>query len=83
MRALEPYCGEFLYTHVDKEGLMQGTDLAAIIAVRNSTRRPLIAAGGVTTQTEIDELDRLGIDAVVGMAIYTGALDLERAFRQD
>jgi len=51
--------------------------------VRNSTRRPLIAAGGVTTQTEIDELDRLGIDAVVGMAIYTGALDLERAFRQD
>lgn len=83
VRALEPYCGEFLYTHVDKEGLMQGTDLAAIIAVRNGTRRPLIAAGGVTTQTEIDELGRLGIDAVVGMAIYTGALDLERAFRQD
>ena len=83
VRALEPYCGEFLYTHVDKEGLMQGTDLAAITAVRNSTRRPLIAAGGVTTQAEIDELARLGIDAVVGMAIYTGALDLERAFRQD
>ena len=83
VRALEPYCGEFLYTHVDKEGLMQGTDLAAIIAVRNSTRRPLIAAGGVTTQTEIDELGRLGIDAVVGMAIYTGALDLDRALNQD
>jgi len=83
VRALEPYCGEFLYTHVDKEGLMQGTDLAAITAVRNATRRPLIAAGGVTTQVEIDELDRLGIDAVVGMAIYTGALDLDRAFRQD
>jgi phosphoribosylformimino-5-aminoimidazole carboxamide ribotide isomerase len=83
VRALEPYCGEFLYTHVDKEGLMQGTDLAAITAVRNSTRRPLIAAGGVTTQAEIDELGRLGIDAVVGMAIYTGALDLERAFRQE
>jgi phosphoribosylformimino-5-aminoimidazole carboxamide ribotide isomerase len=79
VRALEPYCGEFLYTHVDKEGLMQGTDLTAIIAVRNGTRRPLIAAGGVTTQREIDELDRLGIDAVVGMAIYTGALDLDRA----
>jgi phosphoribosylformimino-5-aminoimidazole carboxamide ribotide isomerase len=83
VRALEPYCGEFLYTHVDKEGLMQGTDLAAITAVRNGTRRPLIAAGGVTTQTEIDDLDRLGIDAVVGMAIYTGALDLDRALRQD
>jgi phosphoribosylformimino-5-aminoimidazole carboxamide ribotide isomerase len=76
VQALEPYCGEFLYTHVDKEGLMQGTDIAAILAVRDATRRPLIAAGGVTTQAEIDELDRLGVDAVVGMAIYTGALEL-------
>jgi phosphoribosylformimino-5-aminoimidazole carboxamide ribotide isomerase len=75
VRALELYCGEFLYTHVDKEGLMQGTDIAAIRSVRDATRRPLIAAGGVTTQAEIDELDALGIDAVVGMAIYTGALD--------
>ena len=74
VRELEPYCGEFLYTHVDKEGLMKGTDLAAIRVVRDATRRPLIAAGGVTTQAEIDELDALGIDAVVGMAIYTGTL---------
>jgi phosphoribosylformimino-5-aminoimidazole carboxamide ribotide isomerase len=79
VRALEPYCGEFLYTHVDKEGLMNGTDIAAIRRVRDATRRPLIAAGGVTTQAEIDELDGLGIDAVVGMAIYTGALDLKGA----
>jgi phosphoribosylformimino-5-aminoimidazole carboxamide ribotide isomerase len=76
VRALEPYCGEFLYTHVDKEGLMKGTDIAAIREVRDATRRPLIAAGGVTTQAEIDELDSLGIDAVVGMAIYTGTLKL-------
>jgi phosphoribosylformimino-5-aminoimidazole carboxamide ribotide isomerase len=82
VRALEPYCGEFLYTHVDKEGLMKGTDLAAIRLVRDASRRPLIAAGGVTTQAEIDELDSLGIDAVVGMAIYTGALDIARV-RQD
>ena len=79
VRALEPYCGEFLYTHVDREGLMKGTDLAAIRKVSAATRRPLIAAGGVTTQAEIDELDALGIDAVVGMAIYTGALSLNRA----
>ena len=78
VRALEPFCGEFLYTHVDKEGLMKGTDIAAIRAVRDATRRPLIAAGGVTTQAEIDELDALGIDAVVGMAIYTGALELKQ-----
>jgi phosphoribosylformimino-5-aminoimidazole carboxamide ribotide isomerase len=76
VRQLEPYCGGFLYTHVDKEGLMKGTDIAAIRAVREATRRPLIAAGGVTTQAEIDELDAMGIDAVVGMAIYTGALQI-------
>jgi len=76
VRALEPYCGEFLYTHVDKEGLMKGTDIAAIRAVRDATHRPLIAAGGVTTQAEIDELDALGIDAVVGMAVYTGTLKI-------
>jgi phosphoribosylformimino-5-aminoimidazole carboxamide ribotide isomerase len=79
VRALERYCGEFLYTHVDKEGLMKGTDIAAIRRVRDATRRPLIAAGGITTQAEIDELDALGVDAVVGMAIYTGTLDLKRA----
>jgi phosphoribosylformimino-5-aminoimidazole carboxamide ribotide isomerase len=78
VQALEPYCGEFLYTHVDKEGLMKGTDLAAIRAVRGATRRPLIAAGGISTQQEIDELDRLGVDAVVGMAIYTGMLDIDK-----
>ena len=78
VRTLEPFCGEFLYTHVDKEGLMKGTDIGAIRAVRDATRRPLIAAGGVTTQAEIDELDALGIDAVVGMAIYTGALELKQ-----
>ncbi len=77
VRALEAHCGEFLYTHVDKEGLMKGTDIDAIRAVRNATHRPLIAAGGITTQAEIDELDALGIDAVVGMAIYTGALELK------
>jgi phosphoribosylformimino-5-aminoimidazole carboxamide ribotide isomerase len=77
VRALEPYCGEFLYTHVDREGLMKGTDIDAIRLVRDATRRPIIAAGGVTTQAEIDELDGLGIDAVVGMAIYTGALELK------
>jgi phosphoribosylformimino-5-aminoimidazole carboxamide ribotide isomerase len=76
VRALEPYCGEFLYTHVDSEGLMQGTDLDAIRAVRAATHRRLTAAGGITTREEIDALDSLGVDAVVGMAIYTGLLRL-------
>src|SRR5438067_1962146 len=75
VRALEPYCDEFLYTHVDTEGLMGGTDIAAIRAVRAATTRRVTAAGGITTRQEIEDLHALGVDAVVGMAIYTGVLD--------
>jgi len=78
VRALEPFCGEFLYTHVDREGLMQGTDMSAILAVRGATSRRVTAAGGITTWDEIDRLDAAGVDAVVGMAIYTGQLALDR-----
>ena len=77
VRALEPFCGEFLYTHVDKEGLMEGTDLEAILAVKRATSRRLTAAGGITTQAEIDQLNGENIDAVVGMAIYTGRLEIK------
>ena len=77
---LEPYCSEFLYTHVDKEGLMAGTDLGAILDLRLATTRRLTAAGGITTQQEIDTLHEHDVDAVVGMALYTGKLkvDLDR-----
>jgi phosphoribosylformimino-5-aminoimidazole carboxamide ribotide isomerase len=74
IEALEPFVGAFLYTHVDREGLLQGTDLDAIARVRAATSRDVIAAGGITTQEEIDRLDRIGVDAVVGMALYTGRL---------
>lgn len=76
VRALEPYCGEFLYTHVDAEGLMGGTNIDAILAVRHATTNRVTAAGGITTQKEIDDLHALDIDAVVGMAIYTGRLEV-------
>ena len=76
VRALEPFCGEFLYTHVDAEGLMEGTNIPAILAIRRATSRRVTAAGGITTQDEIDELGRHGVDAVVGMAVYTGKLAL-------
>ena len=79
VRTLEPYCGEFLYTHVDREGLMQGTDIPAILEVARATSRQVTAAGGITTREEIDELDRHGVHAVVGMAIYTGSLALDRS----
>jgi phosphoribosylformimino-5-aminoimidazole carboxamide ribotide isomerase len=75
--ALEPYCAEFLYTHVDTEGLMGGTDMEAILAVRRATTRRVTAAGGITTVDEIERLDAEGVDAVVGMAIYSGQLRIE------
>jgi phosphoribosylformimino-5-aminoimidazole carboxamide ribotide isomerase len=77
VRHLEPFAGEFLYTHVDLEGLMKGTDMAAIAAVRAATTRAVTAAGGITTPEEIAQLDAMGVDAVVGMAIYTGRLSLD------
>ncbi|MBI4265852.1 MAG: 1-(5-phosphoribosyl)-5-[(5-phosphoribosylamino)methylideneamino] imidazole-4-carboxamide isomerase, partial [Acidobacteria bacterium] len=77
VRAIEPYCSEFLYTHVDTEGLMGGTDMDSILAVRRVTTRRVTAAGGITTRAEIERLDAEGIDAVVGMAIYTGQLRVE------
>lgn len=72
--ALDPYCGAFLYTHVDTEGTMQGFPLRVAQELRALTRRQLIVAGGIKEQTEIDALHRIGVDAVSGMAVYTGAL---------
>ena len=74
IEALEPFVSEFLFTNVDVEGLMQGIDRSAIRTVRDATARAVTAAGGVTTQEDVDWLDGIGVDAVAGMAIYTGRL---------
>ena len=74
LRAVEPYCGGFLYTHIDSEGLMQGIPLDVVRELRRATSRQLIVAGGIRSQDEVDALDELQVDAVVGMAIYTGRL---------
>ena len=73
---LEPYCSGFLCTYVDKEGMMQGTNLRWFRKLREATDLPITAAGGITTQEEIDALAAMGMDAAVGMAIYTGKLRL-------
>ena len=77
MQALESHCGAFLYTHVDTEGLMNGISLEVVRALRAITSRRLIVAGGITSQNEVNQLHELGIDAVVGMAIYSGRMSLE------
>jgi phosphoribosylformimino-5-aminoimidazole carboxamide ribotide isomerase len=71
---LEPYCGAFLYTHIDKEGTMQGFPLDVAERLKRITRRQLIVAGGIRAQDEIDKLDAIGVDAVAGMAVYSGIL---------
>jgi phosphoribosylformimino-5-aminoimidazole carboxamide ribotide isomerase len=71
---LNPFCGAFLYTHVDTEGTMLGFPLEVARQLRSLTSRQLIVAGGIREQAEIDALHRIGVDAVAGMAIYTGAL---------
>jgi phosphoribosylformimino-5-aminoimidazole carboxamide ribotide isomerase len=78
IRELEPYCSGFLCTYVDKEGMMQGTDLDWFKELRAATSLEITAAGGITTYEEIESLQRMGIHAAVGMALYTERLDLER-----
>jgi len=73
---LEPYVAAFLYTHVDTEGTMQGFPIETATRLRKLTKKQLIVAGGIRNQREVDELDALGADAVVGMAVYTEMLAL-------
>jgi len=73
---LEPYCRGFLCTYVDKEGMMQGTDLNWFRRLRAATAHEITAAGGITTMEEIRALSAMHIDAALGMAIYRGKLDL-------
>jgi phosphoribosylformimino-5-aminoimidazole carboxamide ribotide isomerase len=75
--ALEPYCSGFLCTYVDKEGMMQGTDLDWFRRLRSATSLELTAAGGITTLDEVRALLAMNVHAALGMAIYTGRLRLE------
>ena len=72
--ALEPFCSGFLSTFVDNEGTMKGTDLSWFRALRRATHLPITAAGGIRSMREVQALEKAGMDAAVGMAIYTGKL---------
>jgi phosphoribosylformimino-5-aminoimidazole carboxamide ribotide isomerase len=74
IRALESFCGAFLYTHIDTEGLLQGIPIDVVRQLRSSTSKQFIAAGGIRTQEEVSALHAIGVDAVVGMAIYRGLM---------
>jgi phosphoribosylformimino-5-aminoimidazole carboxamide ribotide isomerase len=76
IKVLDPFCSAFLYTHIDTEGLMTGLPLEAIRPLRQATSKQLIVAGGIATSAEVEHLHQLGIDAVVGMALYSGRMSL-------
>ena len=72
--ALQFWCDAFLYTHIDSEGLMRGIPLDIVRALRAATSKQLIVAGGISSNEEITQLNKMGVDAVVGMALYLGKL---------
>jgi phosphoribosylformimino-5-aminoimidazole carboxamide ribotide isomerase len=75
---LEPFCSGFLSTFVDNEGTMKGTDLSWFRMLRRLTSLPITAAGGIRSMREVRALEREGMDAAVGMAVYTGKLAADR-----
>lgn len=75
---LEPFCSGFLSTFVDNEGSMKGTDLSWFRKLRRVTLLPITAAGGIRSMREVRALEKAGMDAAVGMAIYTGKLAADR-----
>jgi phosphoribosylformimino-5-aminoimidazole carboxamide ribotide isomerase len=74
VRALDQYCGAFLYTHIDTEGTMAGFPIQIAQELAALSKKQMIVAGGIRSRTEVDELHAIGVDAVVGMAIYTEAM---------
>ena len=76
VRALDPYCSAFLYTHIDTEGTMTGLPLEPVRQLKAATSKQLIVAGGIATSDEVEHLHQIEIDAVVGMALYSGRLSL-------
>ena len=74
MAQLEPFCAGFLCTDVDREGTLTGANLKWFQKLRGATNHPIIAAGGIRTKREIAALERIGMDAAVGMALYKNRL---------
>src|SRR3989339_600550 len=80
VRRFDNLCSGYLYTIVEREGMMGGTDIDAIKHIRSITDKELIAAGGISSVEEIIELDKIGAGCQLGMGIYTGKIDLEEAY---
>jgi len=82
IKELEPYCSEFLFTNVNKEGLMQGFDLDKVKELKKLTKNKITVAGGITTIEDIKKLEDLDCNSQIGMALYTDKINLEEAFNK-
>src|SRR3989338_2330136 len=80
IKGLEPYCSGFLFTDVNREGLMKGIDFSQIRRLKELTDNNLIIAGGISYINEIRWLEDAGMDSQIGMALYTGKISLPEAF---
>lgn len=72
-------CSEFLYTQVQKEGMLQGIDEVRIQEVVKNSKIPVTVAGGITSLEDIQFINNLGSNSQIGMSVYTGRLKLEDA----
>lgn len=77
IKQLEPYCSEFLYTYVDKEGTLQGINIGIIRKLKKLTKNQITAAGGINSIEQIKELEKIKVNSALGMVLYTGKVKLE------
>ena len=80
IKVVDPYCSEYLFTNVDVEGMMDGLNFDIVERLIKLTDHPMTIAGGITTIADIQRLEHLNLNSQIGMAIYTGAIDLNNAF---
>ncbi len=74
------FCSELLFTCVEKEGCMQGTNMDFVRELRDAVKCRVVVAGGVSSVEEIAELEKLHCDVQLGMALYTNKVSLKDAF---
>ena len=82
VKELEEYCSEIFYTYVEKEGMMEGTDLEMVRKIRGMVSIEVTAAGGISSLEEIKRLEEIGVNSVVGMAYYTGRITMDELLKE-
>jgi len=80
VQGLEKYAGEILFTCVEKEGMLQGTDGEAVKSLRSLTAMPVTVAGGINSLVEIEKISQMDCHIQLGMALYQNVFSLADSF---